>query len=153
MSDVGGCVSFDPPAARPGQLVTIVPAPPDDVIPIIGECPPGGKLELTFTVNGNTVGVPLRGTDERATFRVPRIPAGAYVVGPYCFAINLGFDLDPPFVVLAAPDTSTVHANLPNQGALPSGGAVLIALSVAFSIGFGFAVGRVSRRRRQGGDR
>lgn len=148
-SDHGGCVTFDPPAGRPGRLVTIVPAPPDKVLPIIGgECPPGAELELQFFGDNKAVGVPLEGTYERATFRVPSIPPGSYVVGVYCPEVNLGFDLDPPFVVLGLPATSSDPADLVSRHALPSNGAILAALSAAFGIGFGLVAGRLWRRRR-----
>jgi hypothetical protein len=136
------CVEYSPEAATPGTLVTVTPATPGAVLPLIqsSDCAPNARVNADFIRNGVVVAVsPLSGTANRAQFRVPSTAAGTYRVDLYCPDGNTAMTLEPNFQVLA-PDTATVTPDLAAPGSSPT-----IPLAAIYAFAFAVAVFAFSR--------
>lgn len=138
------CVEFSPEAAAPGTLVTVTPATPGALLPLIqsSDCAPNARVNADFVKNGVVVAVsPLSGTANRAQFRVPTTAAGTYRIDLYCPDGNTAMTLEPNFEVLGL-DTATLPTDVASPNSTPT-----IPLAAIYAFAFAVAVFAFSRVR------
>jgi hypothetical protein len=149
------CVIFDPPAARPGQEVTIRNIQEGKPVGVLDRCTDPADLffdRASGPVEGVQRGTPVRGTPTQAAFTVPNRRPGEYDVTVICpDPVRLGElvrQLKPRFIILGLPATSTAHTALASASADVS--LVLATLASVWAAAFGLILATLAYRSKAG---